>query len=127
MEEAPKPGSIVHIEFPVKDAERAKKFYGDLFGWTFQDIPEMNYTLFETSNPPGGGLFVPQEGQWAPKGAVNYILVEDIDAKSKEIEAAGGKILQPTTEVPGQGWTAVFEDPEGVTMALWKSAPQQEE
>ncbi|MFQ5918943.1 MAG: VOC family protein [Thermoplasmata archaeon] len=127
MGEAPKPGSIVHIEFPVKDTERAKKFYGELFGWKFQDIPEMNYTLFETANPPGGGLFVPQEGQFAPPGALNYILAEDLDAKSSEIEKAGGKILVPTSEVPGQGWFVVFQDPEGTTLALWKSAEQPQE
>ncbi len=126
MAEAPKPGSIVHIELPVKDRDRAKKFYGDLFGWTFQDMPEMDYTLFETANGPGGGLFVPQEGQY-DKGALNYILVEDIDAKSKEIEAAGGEIIVPEAEVPGQGWFAVFKDPEGTTLAIWKSAAQQDE
>ncbi len=126
MAEAPKPGSIVHIEFPVRDRDRAKKFYGDLFGWKFQDFPEMDYTLFETANPPGGGLFVPQEGQY-DKGALNYILVEDVDAKSEEIEAAGGEIIVPKAEVPGQGWFAVFKDPEGTTLAIWKSAPQQEE
>ncbi len=126
MAEAPKPGSIVHIEFPVKDRDRAKKFYGDLFGWKFQDVPEMDYTLFETANGPGGGLFVPQEGQF-DQGALNYILVEDIDAKSKEIEAAGGEVIGPKVEVPGQGWLAVFKDPEGTTLAIWKSAEQQEE
>ncbi|MDX1534344.1 MAG: VOC family protein [Thermoplasmata archaeon] len=127
MAEAPQPGSIVHIELPVKDQERAKKFYGDLFGWKFQDVPEMNYTLFETANPPGGGMFVPQEGQFAPPGALNYILAEDLDAKSKEIEAAGGKILVPNSEVPGQGWFVVFQDSEGTVLALWKSAEQPQE
>ncbi len=126
MEEALKPGSIVHIELPVKDRDRAKKFYGDLFGWKFQDVPEMDYTLFETANGPGGGLFVPQEGQF-DKGALNYILVEDIDAKSKEIEAAGGEVIGPTVEMPGRGWWAVFRDPEGTTLAIFQSAPPQEE
>ncbi|MFQ5907601.1 MAG: VOC family protein [Thermoplasmata archaeon] len=126
MAEAPKLGSIVHIELPIKDTDRAKKFYGDLFGWTFQDIPEMNYTLFEPANPPGGGMFIPQEGQFAPQGVLNYILVEDTDAKAKEIEAAGGEILVPTTEVPGNGWFVVFRDPEGSVLAIWKAAEEQE-
>ncbi|MEE8198215.1 MAG: VOC family protein [Thermoplasmata archaeon] len=126
MEEALKPGSIVHIELPVKDRDRAKKFYGDLFGWKFQDVPEMDYTLFETANGPGGGLFVPQEGQF-DKGALNYILVDDIEAKSKEIEAAGGEVIGPTVEMPGRGWWAVFTDPEGTTLAIFQSAPPQAE
>lgn len=124
MAETPKPGSIVHIELPCKDPERAKKFYGELFGWKFQDIPEMNYTLFEAANPPGGGLFVPE--QFNPGGALNYILVEDVDAKAKEIEAAGGQILVPPSEIPNQGQFAVFKDPEGTTMALFQSLAPQE-
>ncbi len=84
----------------------------------------MNYTLFETANPPGGGLFVPE--QFNPGGALNYILVEDVDAKAKEIEAAGGQILVPPSEVPNTGHFAVFKDPEGTTMALWRSLAPQE-
>lgn len=125
MAENPKPGSIVHIELPCNDTPRAKKFYGDLFGWTFEEIPEMDYTLFEAGNGPGGGLFVPEE--FNPGGALNYILVEDVEAKAKEVESAGGKILVPPAEVPGQGWFAVFEDPEGTKMALWKGASQSSE
>ncbi|MFQ6012894.1 MAG: VOC family protein [Thermoplasmata archaeon] len=127
MAEEPRPGSIVHVELPCKDTERAKKFYGDLFGWKFQDHPEMNYTLFEAATPPGGGLFVPQEGQFTPQGTLTYLLVEDVEAKAKEVEAAGGTILVPASEVPNQGWFAIFKDPEGTTMALWKSAAHPQE
>ncbi len=124
MAETPKPGSIVHVELPCKDPQRAKKFYGELFGWKFEDVPEMNYTLFEAANPPSGGLFVPE--QFNPGGALNYILVEDVNTKAKEIEAAGGEILIPPSDVPNTGRFAVFKDPEGTTMALWQGIAPQE-
>lgn len=123
MAEAPEPGSIVHVEIPCEDTKRAKKFYGDLFGWKFEDVPEMNYTLFKAANGPGVGLFIPE--QFNPGGALNYILVEDVEAKVKEVEAAGGQILVPPSEVPNMGWFAVFKDPEGTTMALWKATQQE--
>ncbi len=124
-EEQPKNGSIVHIELPCKDVARAKKFYGDIFGWTFEDVPEMNYTLFQAPSGPGGGLFVPE--QFNPGGTLNYLLVDSVDETSKRIQAAGGKILVPKSEVPGQGWFAIFQDPEGTTLALWKNVPRPEE
>ena len=30
-------GRLVHFEIHVNDMERAKKFYGEVFGWSFQD------------------------------------------------------------------------------------------
>ncbi len=46
-DEAPNFGSFVHIDLPATDLARAKRFYGEVFGWKFQDVPDMNYTLFE--------------------------------------------------------------------------------
>ena len=33
-------GRLVHFEIHVDDMERAMKFYGDVFGWTFEDYSE---------------------------------------------------------------------------------------
>ena len=30
-------GSLVHFELPSEDATRAKRFWGGVFGWTFND------------------------------------------------------------------------------------------
>lgn len=125
MAEEPKLGSVVHIELPCKDVERAKKFYGDIFDWKFEDYPDMNYTTFEAPSGPGGGLFVPEE--FNPGGTLNYLLVDSVEEASSKIEAGGGKILVPKSEVPGMGWFAIFQDPEGTKMALWKGSPQSEE
>lgn len=124
-EEQLQPGSIVHVELPCSDVARAKAFYGDIFGWTFEDVPDMDYTLFQPAGGPGGGLFVPEE--FNPGGSLNYLLVDSIDETTAKIEAAGGKVLVPKAEVPGMGWFAIFQDPEGNAMALWKAAPQAEE
>ena len=126
MSEEPKPGAIVHIEFAVKDAAAVKKvkdFYGKIFGWTFQDVPEFNYTLFQAPSGPGGGIGPAQPGQAI--GMTNYLYVVSIDETVKRIEKAGGKILSPKVEVPGQGWLINFLDPAGVAMALWQSTPHE--
>lgn len=111
-----------HIEIPITNAKRAKKFFGTVFGWTFQDVPEMDYVLFRAGNQPNGGFNLVKK--MPKKGQVNvYIEVEDIDAKLKEIRKARGKVLQKKTEVPGMGWYAEFATPDGCFLFLWQSAP----
>ncbi|MFQ5910230.1 MAG: VOC family protein [Thermoplasmata archaeon] len=123
MTEEPKPGSYTHIEIPVKDKEKCKEFYGKVFGWKFEDVPEMNYTLFYAPSPPHGGLFVPEEGH--PSGVLNHILVASADETIRKIEEAGGTIHVPKTEIPNIGWFAVFEDPDGSVQALFESKPEE--
>ena len=119
MTEEPKTGSIVHVEFAVKDPKKVKDFYGQLFGWKFEEMKEFNYILFQPASGPGGGIGTPNEGQ--QPGITNYILVPSIDDYVKKVEKAGGKILVRKQEVPGQGWLATFQDPAGMNMALWQS------
>ncbi len=74
--------------------------------------------------PPDGGIGGGLTGSFPgiPKGVVNYVLVDDIEAAVEKIEAAGGSIVVPKTEIPGFGEMAHFADPEGNHMAIWKSA-----
>ena len=123
MAEPPKPGSIVHVEFHVKEPKKLEKFYASLFGWKFQEVPGINYSLFEAPSGPGGGIGGLQPGNWQA-GLINYILVISIDEYQEKIKKAGGKIIMPKSEVPGQGWFTVFEDPSGTRMAIWQQNPQ---
>lgn len=123
MAEQPKPGSIVHVEFHVKEPKKVEKFYGSLFGWKFEEVPGMNYSLFQAPGGPGGGVGGLQPGNWQT-GITNYIFVNSIDEYQEKIKRAGGKIIAPKNEIPGQGWFAVFEDPTGTRMALWQPNPQ---
>jgi len=122
MPQQPKEGSIVHVEYMSNDPDRTKRFYRDVFGWKFQDMPEMNYSMWEAPTSPGGGLMKTPEGQ--PPSVVNYILAKDIDATMRKISAAGGAILKPKQEIPGMGWWAVFREPGGTVTALYQNLPQ---
>lgn len=121
-ERRPKAGSIVHVEFHSRDPAKTRRFYGEVFGWKFKDVPEMDYTLFEAPSPPHGGLMTPMEGM--PPGVLNYILSDSIDDTLERIEEAGGTVLSPKTEIPNMGWSAVFRDPEGTVQALFENKPQ---
>jgi predicted enzyme related to lactoylglutathione lyase len=114
-------GDLCHLEIPVKDKERAKAFYGEIFGWKFNEMPEMNYTMFET---PGkvvnGGFFTPSEQQ--PDKVVNYLQVNSIEEATKKITRFGGKTLSPQIEVPGHGSFMHVLDSEGNHIAIWQAS-----
>ncbi len=125
MPETPKVGSVVHVEFAVKDPNKVKKFYGELFGWQFTDMPEVNYTLFEAPSGPGGGMIRVIERQGP--GITNYLYVTNIGETVKKIEPAGGRSRGRLDRlVPGPRW-----DPDGALAATaavatglpWRGAP----
>ncbi len=110
---------FVHIEFSSRDRAESAKFYGDVFGWEVQDMPEMNYTTFDPGEPPGGG-FNPVSDQVKAGDVTVYIGTDDIEASLAKIEAAGGKTVIPKSEIPDVGWFAFFSDPTGNVVALYK-------
>jgi len=108
---------IVHMEIPVTDLKKAKEFYSKLFGWKVDLIPEMDYALFETGTPPGGGFT--KVDKVKEGGCLFYISVDDIEKKLKEIEKAGGKTVRRKTEIPQFGWDATFKDTFGNVLGLF--------
>lgn len=113
-----------HVEIPTLDFKKAKKFFGTLFGWTFQDYPEMEYVVFRAGTEPGGGFY--KVKKMPKKGQVNvYIEVEDIDAKLREIRKARGKVLVKKTSIGEMGWFAQFATPDGCFLSLWQTARKE--
>jgi predicted enzyme related to lactoylglutathione lyase len=113
-----------HIEIPTTNFKKAKKFYGSVFGWTFEEVPDMDYILFRAGTHPNGGFY--ELKKMPKKGQVNvYIEVEDIVAKLKEIKKAKGKILVKKTDMGAMGSWAQFSSPDGCVLCLWQAAPKE--
>ena len=114
---------FVHIELSSKDNEEAKKFYGNVFGWTFQDFPEMNYTTFIIGENELGGGFNPVAN--SPAGTIMvYIHTDNLEESKAKIVANGGTITEPRLEVPGVGTMAFFKDLTGNHLAILQPAGQ---
>jgi len=121
-------GDWCHVDVLSGDPERARRFYGDVFGWQFEDIPGAAYVNVRTSEDgiEGGigglaqvaGMRPPQ-----PSGVVAYLLAPDMDATLAAIERAGGEVVIPRTDVMGYGEFAQFKDPDGNVIGLWRDAP----
>ena len=125
---------VVHFEIPADDLERAKDFYGSVFGWRLQTMPmgDGDYTVV-TTTPVDEQTQVPEEAGGINGGLVQReeplatpvitIDVEAIDDTLKQIETSGGSTLTPRSPIPGMGAYAYFRDPEGNVLGLWETIP----
>lgn len=114
---------VVHWELWSKDPAKVSDFYARVFDWKIKLWPEMNYRMVESGGEGGigGGIMQPQEGPW-PGNMAFYVAVDDLAAYRKRVVEAGGKILVEEMVVPGMGAFALFSDPDGRVMGLWKTA-----
>jgi hypothetical protein len=114
------PAPLCHFEFMTDNVARCKQFYGGIFDWTFDDQKMPGYTLIGGTQPGGDIMQRPSEAP-GPCFMV-YFMVTDIAATLKKIEAAGGHTLKPETPIPTVGAFAVFSDPEGNVLGLFRAA-----
>lgn len=112
---------VVHFEILGSDADGLHKFYGDLFDWEIQNIPEMGYGLVQPQGDGsiGGGIGKAQDG--SPGHVTFYIEVDDVQAYLDKAESMGGKTVMPVTEIPNMVTFALFADPQGGVIGLVKS------
>jgi len=116
---------VIHFEIHAEDIERAKKFYGDVFGWEFAGWPMGDTTYWaimtaskdSTESGINGGFVqrkgsAPADGQ-AVSAYVCTVQVENLDETVTKIEAAGGTLALPKFAIPGMAWQAYYKDTEG--------------
>lgn len=120
---------VVHFEIQVDYIERAKQFYGVVFGWEFLKwMEEPPYwgimTAPKESKEPGinGGLLVrpcpaPAAGQ-GTNAFVCTVQVENFDETAEKIMTAGGTVAMPKFALPKMAWQGYFLDTEGNTFGV---------
>lgn len=112
--------NIVHIEIPTNKSKASGEFYQQLFGRHIEHVGEMNYTMWDAHEGPGGG-FSQVDKSVKPGDVIFYINSEDIEADRKKVAELGGSIVHEKTEIPETGWVGMFNDPTGNTIALYTS------
>ncbi len=109
---------VTHFEIMARDGQRVRDFYGNLFGWTFNDM--QGYGMVDTGVKMGIGGGIGQLGENMMPMVTFYVQVEDVQAHLDKAASMGGTILVPLTEVPGMVTFAQFKDPEGNVVGLLK-------
>lgn len=114
---------IVHVEIAVTDMARSKHFYGEAFGWTFQDWEggAVPYAIFHTGADGIGGA-LEQVAVSRPGGGVTFYLdVQDIETALARAVAVGGVVtMAPVQIAPEIGWAAAVDDPDGNRVGLFQ-------
>ncbi len=116
---------VVHFEIPVDDAERARTFYAEVFGWEIQGWEGQPYWLVtagsEDERGIDGALIGRGEVHTAPVVVVGVSSVDDAIGAARE---AGAEVLTEKQEIPGIGYSAYLRDPEGNTIGLFEPTDQ---
>lgn len=117
------PGALSWNELNTRDPEGAKRFYGAVFGWEFEDNemgPMGTYTSIKLNGASVGGMLnmsergVPEQ---VPAHWLVYFAVEDADAALAKAREGGGTVVVEPIETPA-GRLAVLNDPWGAGFAV---------
>jgi predicted enzyme related to lactoylglutathione lyase len=119
-------GRFIWRELMAANIDAARRFYGELFGWTVKEwAGEKPYYLFHAGEKGVAGMMACPEGGQIPSRWTSYVSMSDVDACVERARAAGGKITLGPMDVPTVGRMAFIADPNGATTAVIKPQPQQ--
>jgi predicted enzyme related to lactoylglutathione lyase len=121
----PLTGKFIWHDLITDDLDQAKRFYGGLFGWSFEDTTHPNggdYTVITTGDRYVGGMVQLAD----PAGAdysrwLGYLSVRDVDRAVDFNRAQGGAAAAGPLELPGLGRAAVIQDPQTAVVGLLSS------
>jgi predicted enzyme related to lactoylglutathione lyase len=115
-------GALSWTELATHDADRARAFYGSLFGWSFEErtAPQVPYAFARLGDRMVAGVF-PLEGapmQHVPAHWMIYFQVAQCVPRAEWVAAHGGRIVVAPTDVPGWGRFSVLQDPQGGVFSI---------
>jgi len=109
-----RPGSFTWNELATRDIEGAKRFYGELFGWTTKALSGDNPTeiIHLDGRENGHMLFMNDAWEGMPPMWTVYFAVDDCDAMAARAAELGGKTMVPPFDIPA-GRLSVVADSQG--------------
>jgi predicted enzyme related to lactoylglutathione lyase len=115
-------GAPTWIDLLTSDLDRAKDFYGTVFGWTFESAgPEYGgYVTASKDGHPVAGLMGNDPQFRTPDGWTTYLHTADINATLRAATAAGGAACSEPMEIKDKGHMATVTDPTGAFFGLWQ-------
>lgn len=112
------------INLMTPDAEKAKAFYGRLFGWTYGEMPGVpGGHLIRVGEHTGGAVMDLEKGRMPPgtPPVIGLVIkVEDADAAIAKVNALGGH-ADRAFDVMENGRMAMCKDPQGAIFGLWQA------
>jgi predicted enzyme related to lactoylglutathione lyase len=101
-------------ELMTHDLEKAKAFYGNSVGWTFDamPMPDGTYWIIKAGDRGVGGIFEMKGDHFKgmPEVWVPYVAVDNVDTCVEAAVKAGGTVMRPPFDVPGVGRMSIMHD-----------------
>jgi uncharacterized protein len=116
------PGKFVWADLVTDNVPAARKFYSQLFGWSFRQIGD--YVIVCNDDRPLGGMFQrsrPTDQSAQPRW-FGYISVSSVERAKRTVIKSGGRVLLEPQQFPERGEQAVFADTEGAMFGVVKSS-----
>jgi predicted enzyme related to lactoylglutathione lyase len=120
------PGTFSWVDLTTTDPAGAKSFYGELFGWEFEDnpIPEEGgggvYIMCKVQGDSAAAISERREGDPSPAHWNNYVTVESADDFAAKARELGANVAMEPFDVMSAGRMAVIADPTGAFLAGWE-------
>jgi uncharacterized protein len=112
-------GRFVWHDLMTKDVSAAKRFYGELLGWRFDDTRrgDRPYVLARAGQTPVAGIvditaYANAGPQW-----IGYMSVADVDKTMAQVRSDGGRVLVEPRDFPNAR-AAVIADPQGAPLGV---------
>jgi len=121
------PGDFCWMELATTDHAAAKKFYSELFPWSFTEFPigpDELYTMFKVDGRDVGAAYTlraEQQKQGIPAHWNLYVAVENAEAAVSRALELGAKLLASPLDVFDAGRMDVLEDPTGAAFSVWQA------
>jgi predicted enzyme related to lactoylglutathione lyase len=120
------PGKIIWADLVTPDMAAAQRFYGGMFGWTFETVHVrgIEYSVASLGKQPVAGILqkpLPKDEHRQPAW-LTFISVSDVDAAERSALGHGAKSVSKPTSYAGRGREAVLADPDGAVFAVLASS-----
>jgi len=125
LSDEPLLGKFVWHDLITDDVSAARRFYGELLGWQFEDTTHPrggDYTLITSDGQYVGGMLrlpdstTAEYSRWLP-----YLSVANVDNAVRFTESAGGEAIAGPVDLPDIGRAAAITDPQGAVLGLLRS------
>lgn len=108
-------------ELVTRDAERAKRFYRDMIGWSYEARPLEGggiYWVATANGAPVAGIYEVSgpDYETMPDNWMPYLAVDDVDARVQKALAAGARLVKPIFDIPNVGRLAILLLPGGAAI-----------
>jgi predicted enzyme related to lactoylglutathione lyase len=112
-------GTFCWIDLGTPDVRGARDFYGELFGWRFEEVPGARYLMCRIDGKDVTGIHEhsAEEGaNWS-----SYVSVDDLEGPAARAAELGGTVGHEPFDVGGTARMSVIRDGVGAEVCLWQA------